>query len=216
MVSENRILLWQLESCSQTGEVGQLYGAILTTRREYTSFKNLELVWEIFLSTFSDNKSKVGWILWLCSAVLHFNRDRFHKLVGTRNPVDTTDEPCILWKTELSRERCFDMNLALIYFRRKSIFWKMYFKAKFTPFKALGFASVCEGCVSNNLNTTQVAWRSKCNVGMYKISLLQELDIHTILPTTTIMHHYKHKTCFCIEPYKMYRKTFGHGNFIYL
>ena len=87
--------------------------------------------------------------------MLNFHSDRFYKLVATNYPVDTTDEFCILRELKLSRERSFDMNVALILI--KSIFWNVYFEAKFTPFIALGLSSTCEGSLINDLNTTQVA-----------------------------------------------------------
>ena len=51
------------------------------------------------------------------------------------------------------------MNVALILIKRKSIFWNVYFEAKFTPFIALGLSSTCEGSLINDLNTTQVAYK---------------------------------------------------------
>ena len=116
---------WSTISYSQTREVGQFNAAILTVRREHSSCKFLELVWEIFLVTFGINEGETRWVLWLCSTMLNFDSNGFFKLVGTCYPVDTTNKFCIFCKMELSRERCFDMNMTLIYFKRKSIFWKM-------------------------------------------------------------------------------------------
>ena len=115
---------WTVVCYSQTREVGQFYTAILTVRWEHSSSKFLELVWEIFLVTFSINEGETRWVLWLYSTMLNFDSNRFFKLVRTCYPVDTTNKFCIFWKMELSRERCFDMNMTLIYFK-KSIFWKM-------------------------------------------------------------------------------------------
>lgn len=89
--------------------------------------------------------------------MLNFDSNGFYKLVGTCNPVDTTNKFCIFCEMELSRERGLDMNTALTSAKRKSTFWKVYFEAKFTPFKALSPATICEGSVINDLNTTQVA-----------------------------------------------------------
>ena len=49
------------------------------------------------------------------------------------------------------------MNSTFINSRRKSIFWKVYFKSMVQPLKALSLASVCEGDVVNDFNTTKVA-----------------------------------------------------------
>ena len=104
--------------------------------------------------------------------MLNFHSDRFYKLVAASYPVDTTDEFCILWKLKLSRERSFDMNVALILIKRKSIFWNVYFEAKFTPFIALGLSSTCEGSLINDLNTTQVAYKKKSSTDAKPIKLV--------------------------------------------
>ena len=50
------------------------------------------------------------------------------------------------------------MDSAFIDIRRKSILWKVYLEAMVHPLKALGSASVGEGGVTKDFNTTQVAY----------------------------------------------------------
>jgi len=38
-------------------------------------------------------------------------------------PVNATDELCIFWELELTREGDLDMDSTFIHFRRKSVFW---------------------------------------------------------------------------------------------
>ena len=90
--------------------------------------------------------------------MLDFDGDVFGKLVRSGYPVNATDELHVLWELELTREGNLDMNSTLIHFWRKSILGKVYLEAMIDPLKALGSASVGEGGVVNDLNTTQVAY----------------------------------------------------------
>ena len=48
------------------------------------------------------------------------------------------------------------MDSTFIYSRRKTIFWKVYFKSMVQPLKALSLASECEGDVIDDINTMKV------------------------------------------------------------
>ena len=87
-----------------------------------------------------------------------FNSDWLSKFVRGGYPVDAADELCILWELELTREGGCDMDSTLIHVGRKSIFWKMQLEPTIHPLKATGSASVVEGGVVNDFNTTQVAY----------------------------------------------------------
>ena len=122
--------------------------------------KNIELVGKIFLGTFSNNECETGWVLymfWLCDTVLNFNSDRFFKNVGTGYPVDPTNTFCVFWELELPRERGFDVKPTFILTEGKGMVRKVHLEAKSSPIEALSPASVCEGGVVNDLNTSQVA-----------------------------------------------------------
>jgi len=64
--------------------------------------------------------------------------------VSSGYPVNATDELRTFWELELTREGDLDMDSAFSYFKKKSILWNVHPEAKFSPFIALGFASVCE------------------------------------------------------------------------
>jgi len=56
------------------------------------------------------------------------------------------------------------MDPAFIHFWRKSILWHMQFKPTVHPLKTLGSASVGEGGVVDDLNTTQVAYNRRQSI----------------------------------------------------
>ena len=107
-------------------EVCQTNPAIISSKREQSSIKNAELVWKISHSTPSNNKCEILYMFWFCT-VLEFNYDRFYKFLSRCNPVDSANELYILWELELSTKRGFNMDLAFIYFRRKSIIGNTFF-----------------------------------------------------------------------------------------
>ena len=84
--------------------------------------------------------------------------------MGSGYPVNATDKLHILWKLELTTEWGLDMDLAFIHFWRKSILWHMQFKPTVHPLKTLGSASVGEGGVVDDLNTTQVAYNRRQSI----------------------------------------------------
>ena len=90
--------------------------------------------------------------------MLDFNGDGVYELVWSGYPVDCTDGFRTIWKLELPRKGSFDMDFTFFHFRRKSIFWNVQLKPTIHPLKALGLASVGEGGVVNDLNTTQVSY----------------------------------------------------------
>ena len=71
----------------------QFYAAISTVRREHPTIKNLELVWKIFLSTFSNNKCETGCVLEVlvainCSASFCFRAVFVYpRLYSTKQPM---------------------------------------------------------------------------------------------------------------------------------
>ena len=89
--------------------------------------------------------------------MLDFNSCWFCEGVGADYPVDSTNLFHVLWELELTTEWGSHVNSALTHIRGKSIVWKMQFEAMIQPLKALSLASVCEGDVVNDFNTTKVA-----------------------------------------------------------
>ena len=141
--------------------MGEINTAISTARSKHSSIENTEVVGKVFLRTLRNNVCEAERMFCLCKTVLNFNSDWFSEFVRSGYPINATEKLSILWELELTREGGLDMNPTFIHFRRKSILWNMQLKPMIHPLKALGSASVGEGGVVNDLNTTQVTYNRR-------------------------------------------------------